>query len=79
MFHLLLTSGARASELLGMTVADARPGDGRIFVQTKGLGGVKQPCPAAPEAFAWLALYLGELAQQGHRPSPGQPLWWTRR
>ncbi|MEV1173401.1 site-specific integrase [Nonomuraea sp. NPDC049784] len=79
LFHMFLTSGARASELLGMTVGDIRPGDGRIFVQTKGLGGAKQACPASPEAFAWVALYLGELAAQGHRPGPGDALWWTRR
>lgn len=80
LFGMFLASGARASELLGMSVADARPGDGRIFVQTKGLGGVKQACPCSPEAFAWLALYLGELALfHGHRPGPGEPLWWTRR
>ncbi len=53
-----LSSGARAAEVLGMTVGDVHPGDGRIWVQTKGLGGVKQACPASPEAFAWLALYL---------------------
>jgi integrase/recombinase XerC len=79
LFHMFLASGARAAELLGMTVHDVRPGDGRIYVQTKGLGGVRQACPASPEAFSWLALYLGELAQQGHRPGPGEPLWWTRR
>ncbi len=79
LLHMFLASGARASELLGMTVADARPGDGRIYVATKGLGGIKQACPASPEAFSWLALYLGELAGLGHRPGPGESLWWTRR
>ena len=79
LLHMFLASGARASELLGMTVADVRPGDGRIYVATKGLGGIKQACPASPEAFSWLALYLGELAGLGHRPGPGEPLWWTRR
>ena len=79
LLHMFLASGARASELLGMTVADVRPGDGRIYVATKGLGGIKQACPASPEAFSWLALYLGELACLGHRPGPGEPLWWTRR
>src|SRR5260221_481345 len=79
LLHMFLASGARASELLGMTVGDARPGDGRIYVATKGLGGIKQACPASPEAFSWLALYLGELAGLGHRPGPGEPLWWTRR
>jgi integrase len=78
-FGMLLSSGARASELLGMTVSDAHPGDGRIFVRGKGLGGAKQACPASPEAFAWLALYLGGLAGDGLRPSAHEPLWWTRR
>jgi integrase len=77
---MFLSSGARAAELLGMAVGDAHPGDGRIYVRAKGLGGAKQACPASPEAFAWLALYLGELAQEeGHRPEPAEPLWWTRR
>jgi integrase/recombinase XerC len=80
LFHMFLASGARAAEMLGMTVSDARPGDGRIFVQTKGLGGIKQACPCSPEGFSWLALYLAELADEhGHRPGPGEPLWWTRR
>lgn len=79
LLSMFLSSGARAGELLGMTVADAHPGDGRIYVRTKGLGGVKQACPASAEAFAWLALYLGELADEGHRPGPDEPLWWTRR
>lgn len=79
LFGMFLSSGARATELLGMTVSDAHPGDGRIFVRTKGLDGVKQACPASPEAFAWLALYLGELADEGLRPGPQEPLWWTRR
>ena len=79
LFGMFLASGARAAELLGMTVGDAHPGDGRIFVRSKGLGGVKQACPASPEAFGWLALYLGELADDGCRPGPDEPLWWTRR
>ncbi len=79
LFSMFLSSGARAAEMLGMAVSDAHPGDGRIYVQTKGLGGIREACPAAPEAFAWLALYLGELADDGHRPEPGEPLWWTRR
>jgi len=79
LFHMFLASGARASELLGMRVCDARPGDDRIFVAAKGLGGARQACPCSAEAFAWLALYLGELAVLGHRPGPGEPLWWTGR
>ncbi len=79
LFAMFLSSGARAGELLGLTVGDVHPGDGRIYVQSKGLGGAKQACPASPETFAWLALYLGELAQEGRRPDAGEPLWWTRR
>ena len=71
LLHMFLASGARAGELLGMTVADTKPGDGRIYVATKGLGGVRQACPASPEAFTWLALYLGELASLGHPARTG--------
>ncbi|GAA4714391.1 hypothetical protein GCM10023198_42000 [Promicromonospora umidemergens] len=49
LFSMFLSSGARASEPLGMTVGDVHPGEGRIYVATKGLGGIKQACPAAPE------------------------------
>jgi integrase/recombinase XerC len=76
---MFLSSGARAAELLGMTVGDVRPGDGRIYLATKGLGGIRQAAPASPEAFAWLALCLGELARDGCRPGPGDAVWWTRR
>jgi len=79
LFSMFLSSGARAAEMLGMTVSDVHPGEGRIYVQTKGLGGAKEACPASPEAFAWLALYLGELAQDGYRPAPDEPVWWTLR
>jgi integrase/recombinase XerC len=76
---MFLTSGARAAEMLGMCVADVRPGEGRIYVASKGLAGAKQACPASPEAFSWLALYLAELGEAGLRPGPGDTLWWTRR
>ena len=75
LFSMFLSSGARAAELLAMTVDDVRPGQSRIYVRSKGLSGVKEPCPASPEAFSWLTLYLGELAQlEGVRPGPGEPL-----
>jgi len=38
LFAMFLSSGARAGELLGMTVGDAQPGDGRIYVRSKGAG-----------------------------------------
>lgn len=79
LFSMFLSSGARAAEMLGMAIGDIRPGEGRIYVETKGLGGVKEACPASPEAFAWLTLYLGDLAQDGHRPASDEPVWWTLR
>ncbi|MFC9356034.1 hypothetical protein ACFTZB_05520 [Rhodococcus sp. NPDC057014] len=50
-------------------VTDAHPGDGRIYLQTKGLSGVRQACPAAPEAFASLTLYLGNWPTRGIAPN----------
>ncbi|WP_406136830.1 tyrosine-type recombinase/integrase [Streptomyces sp. NBC_01089] len=55
LFSMFLSSGARAAEMLGMTIGVVHPGEGRIYVQTKGLGGVKEACPASPDAFSWLA------------------------
>ncbi len=48
-----VSTGARASELLGATVADADPGQQLITVMRKGTR-VLQPLPAAPDAFVWL-------------------------
>lgn len=54
-----------------MTVDDARLGQGRIYVRSKGKRGVKQPLVALPEEFAWLMLQPGEMAlTQGLRPGP---------
>ncbi|SCF65389.1 hypothetical protein GA0115254_10962 [Streptomyces sp. Ncost-T10-10d] len=62
LFSMFPSSGARAAEMLGMTIDDVPPpGEGRIYVQSKGLGRVQQACPASPEALSWLALYLGEF------------------
>jgi site-specific recombinase XerC len=72
-----VSTGARASELLGATVADADPGQQLITVMRKGTR-VLQPLPAAPDAFVWLRLYqaqLAELVPAGRN----QPLWWTLR
>lgn len=67
LFSMFLSSGARAAQLLGMTIGDPRPGDGRVCLAAKGMGGIMQATPASPDAFAWLALYLGEPAQDGCR------------
>jgi integrase len=72
-----VSTGARASELLGATVADADPGQQLITVIRKGTR-VLQPLPAAPDAFVWLRLYQAQLS--GLVPAGrDEPLWWTLR
>ncbi len=74
---LWVSTGARASELLGATVADVDPGQQLITVMRKGTR-VLQPLPAAPDAFVWLRLYQAQLA--GLVPAGrNEPLWWTLR
>jgi site-specific recombinase XerD len=72
-----VSTGARASELLGATAADVDPGQQLITVIRKGTRAL-QPLPAAPDAFVWLRLYqaqLVELVPAGR----DEPLWWTLR
>jgi hypothetical protein len=72
-----VSTGARASELLGATAADVDPGQQLITVIRKGTRAL-QPLPAAPDAFVWLRLYqaqLAELVPSGR----DEPLWWTLR
>ncbi|MGH3419467.1 MAG: tyrosine-type recombinase/integrase [Streptosporangiaceae bacterium] len=74
---LWVSTGARASELLGATQGDTDPGQQLITVMRKGSRAL-QPLPAAPDAFVWLRLYQ----QQMHDLVPAgrdQPLWWTLR
>ncbi|MDQ0242453.1 tyrosine-type recombinase/integrase [Arthrobacter bambusae] len=72
-----VSTGARASELLGATTGDADPGQQLITVMRKGTR-VMQPLPAAPDAFVWLRLYQAQLA--GLAPTGrDEPLWWTLR
>jgi integrase len=74
---LWVSTGARASELLGATLADVDPGQQLITVMRKGTR-VLQPLPAAPDAFVWLRLYQAQLA--GLVPTGrDEPLWWTLR
>ena len=72
-----VSTGARASELLGATAADVDPGQQLITVIRKGTRAL-QPLPAAPDAFVWLRLYQAQLAD---RVPAGrdEPLWWTLR
>lgn len=69
-----VSTGARASELLGVTVDMVDVGAQRIAVRRKGSGRV-QWLPASPDAFVWLRLY----EQQARRPAGEAALWLTRR
>jgi len=72
-----ISTGARASELLGANRADADPGRQLITVVRKG-SRVLQQVPASPDAFVWLRLYQAEM--DGLVPTGGdEPLWWTLR
>jgi site-specific recombinase XerD len=74
---LWVSTGARASELLGVTAGDVDPGQQLITVIRKGTR-VLQPLPGSPDAFVWLRLYQAQLAGL---VSCGrdEPLWWTLR
>jgi len=72
-----VSTGARASELLSVTLNRVDPGRQVIAVVRKGTGEV-QELPASTDAFVWLRLYqaeMGGLIPRGRR----QPLWWTLR
>lgn len=72
-----VSTGARASELLGATAGDVDPGQQLITVMRKG-SRVLQPLPAAPDAFVWLRLYQAQLS--GLVPTGrDEPLWQTLR
>jgi integrase len=63
-----VSTGARASELLGATVADADPGRQLVTVIRKGTRAMQQ-LPASPDAFVWLWLYQSEF--RGQVPEDG--------
>ena len=69
-----VSTGARASELLGVTVDLVNPGEQRIGVRRKGSGRL-QWLPASADAFVWLRLY----EQPAQRPDGERALWLTRR
>lgn len=72
-----VSTGARASELLGALSGDVDPGRQLIMVTRKGSRAL-QELPASPDAFVWLRLYQARL--DGLVPTgPDQPLWWTLR
>ena len=72
-----VSTGARASELLGASAGDVHPGQQLLTVIRKGTRAL-QPVPAAPDAFVWLRLYQAQLS--GLVPiGRDEPLWWTLR
>jgi site-specific recombinase XerD len=74
---LLVSTGARASELLGVTQGTVDPGQQLVTVVRKGSRAIQQ-LPASSDAFVWLRLYQAQM----HQLVPAgrdQPLWWTLR
>lgn len=69
-----VSSGARASELLGVGLSDIDWQKGQLWVVSKGTR-ERQPVPVSPEALAYLAAYLDEAGL----PGDGGPVWRTRR
>jgi integrase len=69
-----VSTGARASELLGVTVDRVDPGEQGIGVYRKGSGRLHW-LPASADAFVWLRLY----ERHAHRPAGETALWLTRR
>ncbi|WP_218839823.1 tyrosine-type recombinase/integrase, partial [Streptomyces sp. WZ.A104] len=69
-----VTSGARASELLGVQLGDIDWQKGQLWVISKGTR-ARQPVPVSPEALAYLAAYLDENGL----PDATVPIWRTRR
>ncbi len=72
-----VSTGVRASELLGVLQGGVDPGGQLITVVRKGSRAMQQ-VPASPDAFVWLRLYQ----QQTHGvvpAGPDDPVWWTLR
>ncbi len=62
-----ISTGARASELLGMRQCDFKPGEQLISVVR------------SADAFVWHRLYQQELLRAGVPRGRRQPAWWTLR
>ncbi|MBL7622967.1 tyrosine-type recombinase/integrase [Frankia sp. AgB1.8] len=69
-----VSSGARASELLGVRLGDVEWSGGRLWVVSKGTR-ARQQVPVSPQALAYLAAYLEEAGL----PADDEPVWRTRR
>jgi site-specific recombinase XerD len=73
-----ISTGTRASELLGMRQCDLYPGQQLISVIRKG-SRARQQVPASADAFVWQRLYQQELLSRGVPRGRTQPAWWTLR
>jgi integrase len=72
-----ISTGARASELLGVICSGIDPGQQLVTVIRKGSRALQQ-LPASPDAFVWLRLYQEQV--HGKVPfGPDDPVWWTLR
>jgi integrase len=71
---IYVSSGVRASELLGLAIEDVDWERQLITVTSKG-SRLRQSVPVSPEAMRLLAAYLAEAG----RPATGEPVWRTRR
>jgi integrase len=69
-----VSSGARASELLGARAEDLDWARQRVWVVSKG-SRERRMAPLSPDAMFWLGRYLDAEGL----PAAGEPLWRTRR
>jgi integrase len=74
LLEIYVSSGARAEELLGISVGDIDWSGQRIYVITKGTR-VREAVPVSPQGLFRLALYLDAAGT----PGEGEPVWRTRR
>ena len=72
LISMFLSSGARASELLGVLGGQVDWTRQQLWVVSKGTRAV-QPVPASPQALRHLALYF----DQRGTPGPDEPIWRT--
>ncbi|MFE1147666.1 tyrosine-type recombinase/integrase [Streptomyces albidoflavus] len=74
LLEVFVSSGARAEELLGITVGDIDWSGQRIYVITKGTR-AREAVPVSPQGLFRLALYLDAACA----PAYGEPVWRVRR
>jgi site-specific recombinase XerD len=72
-----ISTGVRASELLGVLCGGAEPGRQVVTVIRKGSRALQQ-VPASPDAFVWLRLYQQQMRGLV-AAGADDPLWWTLR